>query len=73
MGHYWSEMRGDPTELELKQEKAAHLVIKLRKHKTSKFTVNELALLIRTSCKENYYSNECDEIFKMASKLGISS
>lgn len=75
MGHYWSEMREAPTELEAAQERARILAIKLRKLPASRFSVDELALLLRcdwSSFKENYYSNECHEIESLAEREGVS-
>ncbi len=73
MGHYWSEMRDDPSPLEIKQAKASKLVSQLCKHKSSKFTVEELKLLMRTGWseyKDHYYDKECDAVIKIAERLG---
>lgn len=76
MGHYWSEMRGDETPQEKAQDHADALVKKLRKLPASKFTIDELALLLRTGWsqfQEHYHADECARIVKLAKRLNVRS
>jgi hypothetical protein len=74
MGHYWSEVRDDPTDLEILQWKTNEVVKKLRKLPASAFSIDELGMLLKTNWsrwKENYYEVECKEILKIAEREGV--
>lgn len=74
MGHYWSEMRGDPTQQELDENECERIVNILRKEPSSRFTVEELAFLLKSDWnefKDWFYDSELPKAKALAAKLGI--
>jgi len=74
MGHYFSEMHGDITETERKQDKARKLARQLRAKPAACFTLDEIALILRTdwsSAQTVYYSSQCEQIFAIAARESI--
>jgi hypothetical protein len=75
MGHYYSEMRGPETELERLQPRAKGWAKRLRSLPASRFTVDELALLLRvdwSEWKHDYYEHECRELETLAAREGVA-
>lgn len=67
-------MRGEPTELEKKQSTARDLAANLRLLRACEFSVEDLALLLKTDWsdfKHEYYEEECDRIIELAKEQGI--
>jgi hypothetical protein len=74
MGHYWSEMRGPETDAERDARVADDVARRLRQLPASKFTVDELALLMRmgwSRFQEHYHDDECRRLFKLAKTHNI--
>jgi hypothetical protein len=72
MGHYWSEMQGEPTPDKLKLIEAEKIAKELRKYEAGAFTVNELAVLMRTnwsSVQEDYHKDEVEMLFAMRKRI----
>lgn len=63
-----------PTKEEKEQARMTRLARTLRNYPASHFTVNELALLLRTDWSEfqrHYYQAEWPALYQMAKKVGI--
>ena len=74
MGHYWSEMRGEPTAAESASDRANLLAAKLKRLPASNFSVIELEVLMKTAWSEYrraYHPVEQKVIEEAAKRLGV--